>query len=198
MDTGILQEMAVRARDGDPCALQALLAPTYEIACKVVKAAFGSNDMQSASGRGSAWDVPSRVVNELIFRKGITRIRWDFYCQSYESYVRRRTWLRIRDIRISDGRFVSVSGPIEDRMEAPAQELPEAAWNRSDGRRRRAKILRRAQKGACPRVRKTLRMICLFGVSLAEVARRLNCPVGTIKSDMYRLRRYLRRVVGED
>ena len=196
-----IHQLAIRAASGDIESLLALAEPTYEIASNVV-ARSPYADLQAAGG-GDVYGVPWQVVSELIYQRGLIRVRgWNPRRQSYEAYVvRRATWRLWRACRSARGVFHSSSSrPSSDdgedgaeyEIHAPQAEIPEIALSLNEERRWKARVIRKARESSNSRIRQTMRMILLHDASIPEMAAAMGCPSGTIKSDLSRLRHRLR------
>ena len=196
-----IQDLAVRAQAGDAQALHDLMGPTYTIAYSVVEGRIGKNDAHPSGGRCSAWDVPWKVVSELVITGGIRRVSWTPTSQSWEAYVRRRTWLRMDDAlsggdRIADMPMAFDADGFTIEVAAAASEEPEVVLLKREELKGRH-ILATAALRLIPSHQDqwAVREIYLLKRgTYAQAAAHLGCPEGTLKA---RLSRLFKRIAEE-
>jgi RNA polymerase sigma-70 factor (ECF subfamily) len=87
--------------------------------------------------------------------------------------------------------------PLED-LEAPNRASGEQGPEESSAGARRRDLLAEAMQGLSPAHRAVVDLTYYHELDYNEIARILDCPVGTVKTRMYHARRQLRRLVDGD
>jgi RNA polymerase sigma-70 factor, ECF subfamily len=177
-----------RARAGDEAAFGELMANHHAALHRVVRAIL-RHDHDADDACQDAWVTAWRRLPDYRGEAALaTWLRAIAVRRALDALRRRRGWL---------ARFLPFQRDPEDRAGAPEPTAPDDS-RASVLAAESAVRLTRALAILPPRLRATLALREIEGLPYEEIARTLECPVGTVMSRLHKARRLLTRHLQEN